>query len=151
MRILTKKIWIMLLTLLTCTACEKEIDKYYDRPDYLKGNAYEFMVGRGNFKYFLQAAELVGYTNILNGRGLCTVMAPTDEAFEQWLQKHNYSSLSDVPLADLTTLVTSLMVQNAYEEDYMLGFHQNSEAGTKGNGLAYKFKTFCTPPPRMMV
>lgn len=141
----------MLLTLLTCTACEKEIDKYYDRPDYLKGNAYEFMVGRGNFKYFLQAAELVGYTNILNGRGLCTVMAPTDEAFEQWLQKHNYSSLSDVPLADLTTLVTSLMVQNAYEEDYMLGFHQNSEAGTKGNGLAYKFKTFCTPPPRMMV
>lgn len=140
----------MLLTLLTCTACEKEIDKYYDRPDFLKGNAYEFMVSRGNFKHFLQAAELVGYDNILNGRGLCTVMAPTDEAFEQWLQKHNYSSLSDVPKDDLTTLVTSLLVQNAYEEDYMLSFHMNSESGNKGDGLAYKFKTYCTPAPRMM-
>ena len=140
----------MLLTLLTCTACEKEIDKYYDRPDFLKGNAYEFMVSRGNFKHFLQAAELVGYDNILNGRGLCTVMAPNDEAFELWLQKHNYSSISDVPMSDLTTLVTSLLVQNAYEEDFMLGFHMHSDTGEKGNGLAYKFKSYCIPPSRVM-
>lgn len=140
----------MLLTLLACTACEKEIDKYYERPDFLKGNAYEFMVGRGNFTYFLQAAELVGYDNILKGRGLCTVMAPNDEAFTLWLQKHNYSSLSDVPMSDLTTLVASLLIQNAYEEDYMLGFHMNSDKGEKGNGLAYKFKSYCTPAPRVM-
>lgn len=140
----------MLLTLLTCTACEKEIDKYYERPKFLKGNAYELMVSRGNFKYFLQAAELVGYDNILKGRGLCTVMAPTDEAFTLWLQKHNYSSLSDVPMSDLTTLISSLLIQNSYEEDYMLGFHQNSENGNKGNGLAYKFKSYCTPAPRVM-
>lgn len=140
----------MLLTLLTCTACEKEIDKYYERPKFLKGNAYELMVSRGNFKYFLQAAELVGYDNILKGRGLCTVMAPTDEAFTLWLQKHNYSSLSDVPMSDLTTLISSLLIQNSYEEDYMLGFHQNSEDGNKGNGLAYKFKSYCTPAPRVM-
>lgn len=140
----------MLLTLITCTACEKEIDKYYDRPDFLKGNAYELLSDRGNFKYFLQAAELVGYDNILKGRGLCTVMAPTDEAFTLWLQKHSHTSLSDVPLDSLKTLITSLLIQNAYEEDFMLGFYMSTEHGTKGSGTAYKFKSFCTPSPRVM-
>lgn len=147
MRILTQKFWTILLILITCCACNKEIDKYYERPKFLKGNAYEFLQGRGNFTFFLQAAELAGYDNILKGRGLCTAMVPTDEAFKAWLQKHNYATLSDVPLADLNVLVGYHLIQNAYEEDFMLGFYKELGLGqTQGDGLCYKFKTFATAP-----
>lgn len=150
MRMLTQKIWIMLLALITFTACEKEIDKYYERPKFLKGNAYEFMQDRGNFKLFIQAAELSGYLDILKGRGLCTVMAPNDDAFKAWMTKNNYATLEAVPLNDLKALIGFHMIQNSYEEDYMLGFHHDGEWGVVGDGTDYKFKTYAVAAPRMM-
>ena len=69
----TRKVLIFLSVLLFAS-CEKEIDKYYERPDFLKGNAYEVLVERGNFTLFLKAAERSEFSSVLNGRGLVTVL-----------------------------------------------------------------------------
>lgn len=136
---------LIFLSVLLFTSCEKEIDKYYERPDFLKGNAYEALVERGNFTIFLKAAERSGFASVLNGRGLVTVLAPTDDAFQGWLSKKGYPSIDDAPLAELEQLVPYHIIENAYEKEYMLGFVQSPDYYGKGGGLEYKFKTLATP------
>lgn len=81
-----EKLFRRIVLLVLCSilwGCEDKIDKYYERPDWLRGNAYEIMQERGNFSLFLDAVDRAGYKTVLNGRELCTVMAPNDEAFQQ--------------------------------------------------------------------
>lgn len=137
------RIQVVFLFLLTLCSCEKEIDKYYERPDWLRGNAWEYLEEQGNFSLFLQAVERAGYKGMLNGRSLCTVMAPTDEAFQKYLGKLGVSSVADISVEDLKVLTGYHIVKNAYEKDYMLEFimDPSNEKPSSGEDNAYKFET----------
>lgn len=52
-----KKYFLMGLFFFSLVSCQREIDKYYEIPDWLKGNAYEVMEDRGNFSIFMKAVD----------------------------------------------------------------------------------------------
>ena len=55
------------------------MDEHYEVPGWVKGSAWELLSDEsmdGQFSMFLEAAERAGYYEIMNGRGLMTVMAP---------------------------------------------------------------------------
>lgn len=141
---------LMLISIFCLYSCKDEMDKYYERPGYLRGNAYEFMQSAGNFTYFLKAAELTGWKRTLNGYGLCTVIAPDDEAFKKYL---NGRSLEDIPLEQLNVLVAYHIVENAFNTEKFLGFTMTrpEEKPTVGSGNCYKYKTFSRDPVSEML
>ena len=140
----------LLVLFVLCSAlwgCEDKIDKYYERPDWLRGNAYELMQERGNFSMFLEAVDRAGYKTVLNGRELCTVMAPNDEAFQRYLTRHGYSGVADIPNDSLKLLVTYHIMKRSYEPDMLLGFHVEADADAEGDGTSFKFETYAQPDP----
>lgn len=136
---------LVLVFICILCSCKDEMDKYYERPRYLRGNAYEFMQSAGNFTCFLKAADLTGWSRTLNGYGLCTVMAPDDEAFKTYLNGRN---LEDIPLEELSVLVAYHIIENAFNTDKFLGFTMTrpEEKPTVGSGNCFKYKTFSRDP-----
>jgi len=142
---ITKK-WtpILVCFLLLLTSCVSELENYYATPDWLKGNSWEVLEKKGNFKLFLSAVEKSSYKDLVQGKGLVTVMAPTDSAFQVYLTKHNY------PVIDSLT-------KNTSELDKLIGFHllfysfnketfedyrpNGIESQNAGKGIYYKFRT----------
>lgn len=141
------RIQLIFLLLITFWGCEKEMDKYYERPDWLRGSAYEVMKERGNFNLFLRAIDRAGYKSVVNGRELCTMMAPTDEAFQKYLKRHNYASVEDIPEDTLKLLVPYHMIKRAFEPQMLLAFTMDNGMDAKGNGTAYKYETYAQPSP----
>ncbi|MCC8173296.1 MAG: fasciclin domain-containing protein [Odoribacter sp.] len=137
------------LSLILLWGCDKEFDKHYKRPDFLKGNAIEVMEDKGNFTHFIKAAEKVGYKGMLNGRELCTVMAPTDEAFEKYFARHGYSDVDAIPEEILEVLIPYHIVKNAFEETYFLAY--NNVDGEPGNGRHYKYETYANEPIKSII
>ena len=99
---------LFIVCLLLFAACEKEIEKHNERPDFLKGNAWEVLADRGNYQLFLQGAELAGFRDVLEGKGLCTVFAPANEAMKHYL---NGKSLQDIPENELKVLIGMHIVE----------------------------------------
>ena len=84
------------------------MDEHYEVPGWVKGSAWELLSDEsmdGQFSMFLEAAERAGYYEIMNGRGLMTVMAPDNNAFTAYLSEHNYSTVQDVPARELKELI----------------------------------------------
>ena len=86
-------------------SCEDKMDEHYEVPGWVKGSAWELLSDEsmdGQFSMFLEAAERAGYYEIMNGRGLMTVMAPDNNAFTAYLSEHNYSTVKkDIPAREL--------------------------------------------------
>lgn len=133
--------WV--LSVLFITGCNKEMDEFYERPDYLQGNAYHALEQKGQYTLFLEAIEQAGYKEMLQGHGLCTVFAPDDAAFGRYLKKHGYENLSSIPADSLNILVSYHLLKYSYNKSLLLDFRpsgiQNSETD---KGLYYKHMTF---------
>lgn len=149
MKLMTVNLVVMLLSICVLCSCQDEMDKYYERPPYLRGNAWEYMQSAGNFTCFLKAAELTGWKRTLNGYGLCTVMAPDDEAFKAYLDG---KALEDIPLEKLNVLVSYHIIENAFNTEKFLGFTMTrpEEKPTVGTGNCFKYKTFSRDPVSRM-
>ncbi|MFT3753189.1 MAG: fasciclin domain-containing protein [Paludibacter sp.] len=104
-KIMKKWTPILVCVLMAFTSCVSELDKYYATPDWLKGNSWEVLDKKGNFKLFLSAVERTSYKDLVQGKGIITVMAPTDSAFQVYLTKHNYASVADIPDSTVSKLV----------------------------------------------
>lgn len=133
--------WI--LSLLLFTACNKEMDKFYERPDFLQGSAYQVLEQKGQYSLFLEGIERTGYKEMLQGHGLCTVFAPNDEAFGKYLKKHGYENLAAIPADSLKILISYHLLKYSYSKSLLLDFRpsgiQNSETD---EGLYYKHMTY---------
>ncbi|MGL5682411.1 MAG: fasciclin domain-containing protein [Marinifilaceae bacterium] len=132
-----------LIIILVCGGCRKDIDDHYKRPDYLLGNAYEFLQKRGNFTLFLDAVERSSFKDALDGRGIYSVFAPSDEAFRAYMVQQGKTSVSDFTVEELELLVGFHIVEFAYKRDDFLAFTQTatSETPEEGTGYAHRFKT----------
>ncbi len=123
-------------------SCQTELEKYYQSPDWLKGNAWEVLEQKGGFSIFLKAVERSAYLDLVKGKGIITVMAPTDSAFQVFLTKNGYASVENVPLADINKIVGYHLVYYSFTkeafEDYKPG---GSSSENKLKGIYYKFRT----------
>ena len=131
--------------LVTCfVACaKKELDVHYERPDWLKGNAWEVLEDRGSFTLFLKAVERSGFKDVLDGKSITTVFAPTDEIFSAYLSAHNWSSIEAVPLKELKKLIGYHLVYYAYSQQMLENYKPNGNLMDEPNmaGLYYKYRT----------
>ncbi|WP_293882907.1 fasciclin domain-containing protein [Sphingobacterium sp. UBA1498] len=101
--------WIALLT--TIVSCRKEaFDAYYGRPDWLASPIYQQLDSMGDFKTYLSCIELSGYKNTLGTAGSWTVFAPTDQAFDQFMQENGISNVSKIDAQLAEKIVRSSMI-----------------------------------------
>lgn len=147
-----KRSWFCLLfSLLLFSACEQELDKYYEVPGWLKGNAKEILEKRRNFSIFLKAVEKIGYDDMISGKGIITVMAPTDEVFKEWLDDNSYSSIDAVPIDELEKLITFHLIYYSFDKSMFAnyrpeGVYNEKENAAETAGLHYKFRTKSKQP-----
>jgi uncharacterized surface protein with fasciclin (FAS1) repeats len=137
-------LWSVFLIVLTISlnSCMSELDKYYQTPDWLKGNSWEVLEKKGNFKMFLAAVERTSYKDLVQGKGIITVMAPTDSAFQVYLTRHGYSSVEDIPTETLNTLIGYHLVFYSFDKETFENYNPwGKETEVKVKGLYFKFRT----------
>lgn len=140
-------------------SCQDDMDKHYEKPEWLKGTTWEVLSNEygGKFSMFLEAAELSGFRPVLDGKSVATVMAPDNDAFTAYLEEHGYASVKDIPTDDLKKLIGYHLIYYSYSksdlenfrpEDSALGNDDEDEdaLGVLQPGMYYKFRTHSTSP-----
>lgn len=92
---------LMIAASLLFTACNDE-----ETPVMETKNIVEVAADAENFSILIEAAQKAGLAEFLSTENNLTVFAPTDAAFAAILSDLGLSSLDDVPVADLTQILT---------------------------------------------
>jgi len=139
---------LVLLLLLNNYACQNKMELYYQEPDWLKGSIYEVLQERGDYSIFLKGIELAGFKSIVNGKSILTVMAPTDSAFNAYLEEHyGGKSIEELPRAELKKLIGFHILYYAFDKEKLINFRPGEGDGAtkeeklKNAGLYYKHRT----------
>lgn len=142
-----------LLCSLFIFSCEDKIEEHNKRQPWVEGNVWEVLSGEemnGNYSIFLHAIELTGYRDIVEGKGVMTVMAPDNAAFTSYLQEHGYASVDEMQKsnpAELKSLVGFHLLYYVYNKGMMENFRPEGEGAGDGDneildpGMYYKFRT----------
>ncbi len=152
--------WLLLLLLSSfLLSCEDKMDEHYEKPAWLKGTAWEVLSNEygGKYSMFLEAAELSGFRPVLDGKSVVTVMAPDNDAFTAYLEKHGYSSVKDISTDNLKKLIGYHLVYYSYSKSDLENFRPEDSAlsgddedddnlGVLQPGMYYKFRTHSTSP-----
>lgn len=140
------------------TSCKDDdlaSDDHYKIPDWLKGNAYEVLQKDGNHSIFLRAIDLSDYREIVAGKSILTVIAPSDDAFRQYLSEKGYSSIDELNSQDhafLNKLVGYHLMYYAFDWNKMVNFRpMEGDGATEGAssvfaGYWYKHRTHACDP-----
>jgi transforming growth factor-beta-induced protein len=92
---------LMIAASLLFTACSED-----ETPVMESKNIVEVAADAGNFSILIEAAQKAGLAEFLSTENNLTVFAPTDAAFASLLSDLGLSSLDDIPVADLTQILT---------------------------------------------
>jgi len=92
----------MIAASLLFTACNNDDET----PVMEAKNIVEVAADAGNFSILIQAAQKAGLAEFLSTENNLTVFAPTDVAFAALLSDLGLSSLDEIPVADLTQILT---------------------------------------------
>ncbi|MFC3197846.1 fasciclin domain-containing protein [Parapedobacter deserti] len=136
-------LWACFLPLFFWQCQKQPWEEHYERPDWLRGNAWEVLEERGNFGMFLEAAERAGFKDVLTGKVIATVMAPDDAAMQQYLQKHSITSITGMPITELRRLIGFHLIYYAYDQQKLANY-QPFGFGLEipdNAGLYYKHRT----------
>lgn len=141
--------WPLAIVFMVLLSCKDRMEEHYAPPSYLAGSAWEDLTKRGDYTIFLAGVEKVGYKKLVDGRGLVNVMAPNDEAFTTYLQSKGYGSIDEMPMNELTKLITfHLLSEPSNKSDYA---HYNpygneNEFPPNEMGMFYKHQTNARVP-----
>lgn len=119
--------------LLLLTACNDK-DEYYERPSWLEPPIYDVLMEKGNFTLYLEAIDRTLYSSVLKRAGNYTVFAPNDDAFQRFLSEKGYTSISDIPVDELTKIISYSMVFNKFESLH-LGDVIENKVWSKGTSI----------------
>ena len=113
-----KQLLLPVITLLVLVGCRDELRiEKYERPDWLAGKIYTQILDQPELSTFAKAIEITGYDSILDVSGSYTAFSPSDEAFSSYFASNpNYSSVEDMPVAELERLVKFHLVQNPWSK-----------------------------------
>ncbi|MCD7963735.1 MAG: fasciclin domain-containing protein [Rikenellaceae bacterium] len=137
----------LFLVVFLLSSCEKERDKYYDLPDWIRGNAWEIMEEEGNFSIFLKGIELCGYKDMVAGKGIITIFAPDDDAFKAYFQQNGISSIEDMDQEEILKLIGFHLVYYSYNKEMLLDYKPYGEVTSyRYRGIYNKFRTRSQDP-----
>ena len=149
-----RTLWFLFFILLF-TGCEEKMDDHYKEPDWFKGSAWDILEDKGNHSIFLKAVERAGFRSYLEGKGIVTLMAPEDNAFDSYLSSKG-TSVEEMPIAELSKLVGFHLLYYSYSKNNLANFRPEGQIATdadgfSGPGMYYKFRTRSTNPPSVML
>ncbi|MFB9056177.1 fasciclin domain-containing protein [Mariniflexile ostreae] len=101
----------------------------YARPENLAGTIYQQLESMGTFNYYLQCLDKTEYKEPLLKGGSFTVFAPTDEAFEKFMQEENYMSVNDIPADRLLHLVQYSIIISGWNTTTLTYYDKGFYAG----------------------
>lgn len=134
------------------SSCSDEMEEHYEAPSWSRGSAWTTLELMGDYNVFLECAELSGLEPILKGKGLSTVMAPNDAAFQAYFSAHNIGSPSELTQQELIELVGIHIFYYAYDKEDLINFRPLEGDGATDEqkaqlaGLYHKFRTRCSYP-----
>ncbi len=138
---------LLLASTLLLPSCS-DMDEYFETPSWIQGSIYEKMQSEGNYSQFLKGVEKIGYTPILNGKAILTVMAPDDNAMKTYLQDtYQVQDITDLSVDEIKKLIGFHMLYYSYDKDKLINFRPSEGDGatteelSKKAGLYYKFRT----------
>ena len=153
-----KHFYMLMLVPLCLISCDDNMDKYYEKPDWLEGSIWDLLENDNNYSYFLKGVELTGFRPYLQGKGILTVMAPNDEAFKTYLEK-NYGTvdLTTIPKEELSKLIGFHLLYYSYNKANMENFRPEGQGATNEGseildpGMYYKFRTRSSSTPTQKI
>ncbi|WP_430933870.1 fasciclin domain-containing protein [Saccharicrinis sp. 156] len=113
----------MLGLLVSFGGCRPD-EEEFARPDTLAGPVYQQLESMGNFSHYLQCLDRTEYAEPLKTGGSWTSFAPTDEAFNAYLQANGYSSVAEMPQYKVEDIVKYSLIIDAYNTT-TLTFYKN--------------------------
>ncbi|AWW32932.1 hypothetical protein DN752_23940 [Echinicola strongylocentroti] len=118
-------------------------EEHYERPEWLKGNAWELLESRGDFTIFLEAVEKAGFKSLVEGKGIITVLAPPDDAFEKYFTEEGIGSVDQLSEAEAKKLVGYHLVYYSFSRERFANYRPEGQAVEKPAmaGLYYKHRT----------
>ena len=138
---------LLLASALLLPSCS-DMDEYFETPSWIQGSIYEKLQSEGNYSQFLKGVEKIGYTPILNGKAILTVMAPDDNAMKTYLQDtYQVQDITDLSVDEIKKLIGFHMLYYSYDKDKLINFRPSEGDGatteelSKKTGLYYKFRT----------
>jgi len=111
------------------SACQKEIDEYYARPASLEPTIFLQLEAKGQFSSYLALIVKAGYKDILSSAGYFTVFAPTDDAFQPFLQEESLSSLDEIDSLTARKIVAYSLVYNLFTQEQIDDYQSTREQG----------------------
>jgi uncharacterized surface protein with fasciclin (FAS1) repeats len=128
-RLLRLSICFAILTGCLLPACRNEIDEYYERPGWLEPTIYEQLKGKGQFDSYLSVVDKAGYKDVLGKAGFFTVFAPTDQAFQEFIQEQSFASVDAIDTATAKKIVSYLVVYNSFTQEQIDDYQSTNELG----------------------
>lgn len=133
---------ILFMNLLFFSSCSDDwSNRIPETSNLQKGFTNEILQNRGNFTIFLDAMNKAGYGDLIQGKGLSTIFAPTDNVFKRYLKKHNYASIDDMDAEELRVLIGYHIIKYSYSQDLFLNFQPTQEGEHVLPGVCYKHRT----------
>ncbi len=130
------------------SSCQDEMKDYYEEPSSIKGSVYEILKESGNYSVFLQGVETCGWTSLLKGRAILTVMAPDDASMNAYLQtNYGTTDITQLPATEVKKLIGFHLLYYSFNKEKMLNFRPEEGDGATDEekqvyaGLYYKFRT----------
>ncbi|HOZ97891.1 MAG TPA: fasciclin domain-containing protein [Niabella sp.] len=139
MKILLVKCITVCMTIFLFASCNKKSwDEYYARPDWLAQPIYQQLDSMGDFKKFLVCIDKSGYKNTLGTAGSWTVFAPTDAAFQTYLQEQNIADVNQISKELAEKIVRASMV---YDGERLERLNDNFSSKGWVPGFAFRRRT----------
>lgn len=148
----TRTAALLLFAALALPSCS-DMDEYFETPDWIQGSIYEKLEADGNYSQFLKGAQRAGFTPILNGKSILTVMAPDDQAMTAYLQaEYGKSDISELTEDEVKKLIGFHVLYYSFDKEKLINFRpQEGDGATKEQklqnaGLYFKFRTKSQDP-----
>jgi len=117
---------VLIAAVISFTACKKEFNAFYQRPDTLEKPIYQQLEAKGNFTQLLALIDKAGYKNTLSAAGYWTLFAPHDSAFKVFYTEKGIAGVSALDSTASRQIVTYCLVYNAFKQERVADFQSNT-------------------------
>lgn len=138
--LLRRLIYVCLMAspMIHLSSCQPD-DEHFRMPEEMQYRIFERLETDPDFSTFVKGIELAGLKEILQRSGLYTTFAPTNAAFDAYLQANGYASIESIPDTVLVPLINyHFMVPMKFSFDFKeparLNTRANKHLSVSGEG-----------------
>lgn len=137
-----KTFFILFFSALIMIGCENANDDYFAEPDWLAAPLFKVLEEEGRFKHYLACIDRTLYSGQIREGGFFTLMAPNDEAFQSFMQKHGYATVESIPDEIVNQIVSYSIIQSYWLSENLSDFFRGTVGARYDRGDAFKKQTY---------